>query len=230
VAEARRGARVGLGLFGQRSWSDRLVCFVVADQIADQRGGLSAVAPGVIAPVPAHAREAQQREKHHHAHAVVKQALAGELGLDALRGTDLLHDRQHRDGVGGGDQRAKQHGVHQRQVQAQGLHERPGAQPHQHGGDHHAHGGETQNQPGLLAQVRQLHVQRPGKEQKAQQPVHQRVVEVDRADNLAGEVVQPGIQARPQREARGKHQGQQHQADRGRQLGDAERGRRRVYR
>ena len=69
--------------------------------------------------MPIQPRDAQERNEHHHTHAVVKQRLARDLGLQRLGCAEALDDSQDRDRVGWRDDRAKDQAVDEADLDAE---------------------------------------------------------------------------------------------------------------
>ena len=165
-------------------------------------------------------RDTQERNKHHHAHAIIKQRLACDLGLQRLGGTETLEDPQDRDRVGGGDDRAEDQAVDEADLDADpaGDDVSEPADDERRGED--ADGREQDDDRGLFLKVVEVDMQRPGKEQVTEHALHQRLVEVDRADECLsrGEHAHPRYDPINQQQGDCMQHGQQHQAYRCRQL------------
>ncbi|MNQ53294.1 hypothetical protein D3C85_673290 [compost metagenome] len=139
----------------------------------------------------------------HQADPVVEQGLPFDLDGDLGRRLHLLDDGEHGNGVGGGDQGTEQHAIDQRQFPAQQLGDEPEAVADDEGGEQGRRYGENGDLPLLAAQCLQIDAETAGKQQEAQDPLQQEVLEVDAFHGLDGQ----RFQIEPTQLTKQHHQG-----------------------
>ena len=100
---------------------------------------------------------------------VVEQALALHQGRQAARRPDVVEDRDHRDRIGGRDDRAEDHAG-----QDPDRRDRPQGEPDDKGADDDADDGEQQNRADLVAELAHIDIERRLEQQRRQKDIKQR--------------------------------------------------------
>ncbi len=174
----------------------------------------------------------QQHQKHHDCHPVVEQGLTADFGFQAFRHPGFFQDAEHGDRVGGGDQRAEQQAVHQRQPDVQPVQYEPGQGSDDKRRTDRSHGGQRADDPLLVCQAVQVDVQCPGKQQKAQHAVQKGLIKIDAVDQSQRIFLQAESQRTQQCDPQRSHKRDGHHPDGSGQLDEtvvdvAEHGRKR---
>ena len=157
--------------------------------------------------------DAEDGEEDHHAHAVVEERLAHDLGLELLRHPGLLQHAQYGDGIGGADQRPEEQAMDEGHGMPDGGEDPVGEGPHEEGAGEHAHGGEDQDGPALLLQLVPVGMHGPGEEQEAEHDVQHHGLEVDLAHHVLGVAQQGVVDGAGEEEPHGEEDGHQHEPD-----------------
>ncbi len=167
--------------------------------------------------------DTQQYGKHHYGCTVVEQRLADDRGFQWFRRIGGTQHAQHRNRVGGRDQRAEQQAVEETHVPAEQGEDVVRQAADHPGGDQHAKGRQQADGPTVAAQVVEVHVQGAGEQQERQHPVHQQVAEVDLANQLLDTFLQAWVAEHAQAlQDQRKQQGGDHHANGGRQADKTE--------
>jgi hypothetical protein len=124
-------------------------------------------------------QHAQEQREDHHAHPIVEQRFPGNHQFEFLRCMGGLEDAHHGDRIGRRDQGTEQQAMDQRQLQAQQREGVPHPVTHGERRQHRAQHGQHRHRPAVDLELLEVDVQRAGKEQERQHPLHQRVREVD---------------------------------------------------
>ncbi len=162
-------------------------------------------------------RQLQDNQKHHNADAVVKERFSGNLGFEAFGDTGRFEDADDRHRVGRRNQRPEQQAVNERYRDIQEIQNDPRQSAHNESRGDDPHGGQYRNGPFLTSQVIELDVHGPGKQQKRQHAVQQRLIEINCFQQPGNAVLahihtQPAEQDDPER----GHQRDKHDPDGGR--------------
>ena len=171
-----------------------------------------------------HRRQAQQGEEDHHPEAVVEQRFADHLGLQAARRPGAAHHPQHRDRIGGRDQRPEQQAVQEAERQAKDRQQQKRRRPHQRGARQQRHGGERGDRQAPVQEIVQVDVQRAGEQQESEQHVEHQMAQIHLPEQPLQRAQDAALGAaggaEDQQRQRGD-QGQAHHADRLRQAQQA---------
>ena len=127
---------------------------------------------------------AQNRNKHHHRNAVIKQRLASNLGGKAGGSVQRFENRHHRYRISGRHHGTKQQAVDKGQRNTQPAQHVPHGTTDQEGREHNAQGGQQRHEPLLVRQLIQVHMKGPGKQQKAEQTIKQRRPQIGLANQM----------------------------------------------
>ncbi len=128
--------------------------------------------------------------ENNEADTVVEQRLPFDLDGDLGWRLHFLDDGQYGDGVGGGDERPEQHAVDQRQLPAQQLGDEPEAVADDEGGEQGGNNGQNGDLPLLATQRLEVDAKTTGKQQEAQDPLQQEILEVDALHGFDGKRLQ----------------------------------------
>ena len=170
--------------------------------------------------LPAH-RQREKEGEGDEADAVVKQRLAADVHVQTFGNTDGAQDGNHRNRVGGRDDRAKRETPHQRQVNVQRACREIDEIADDEGGDddanHRQHADDHEARPHvLIAQVDGI-----AKKQRAEHALNQRFAEIEAADKLGHHIILDKAQLLGGDDAQRHDERNQHHADGAVQLDDA---------
>jgi hypothetical protein len=125
------------------------------------------------------AGHADEQEEDDEPDTVVEERLAGDLGLQRIRDPGTLQDRQHRNRVGGRDQRAEDQAGQERQPDAERVEHQPRGASDQRRREQDAHSRQQRDDPPLRGEVVQVDVERPREQQRTEHAVQQRPTEIE---------------------------------------------------
>ena len=129
--------------------------------------------------LPAADRRCQANREHHHADAVVEQALAADLGFELRRHPCRLQDAEHGDRIGRADQCAEHQAPDHRQVESEHRCHELEAEADDEGRDDHAEQRHRHHCKASLHQHVEIDVQGAGEQEEGQHRIQEDVIEVD---------------------------------------------------